>query len=421
MKKAEIECVDMPHLAALGELTESLPDVPPIIDPLIDMSVDSVDDHDYTPRTRDIKKDYHRGYVRPKNGGTKGRGEGPLKVFTRRTAQILDVSEREVADILVNPPHKGVRINSLRFDADQDDTTRGQIVKDALSTEGIDVQPLDWFDDAYIFDAADTGKLQQHELTQAGKIFIQNPSSYLPVFALEPAEGHNILDMCSAPGGKTALIAALMADNEAEIIANEPKGRRMQRLKEVLGTLGVNNVVFADHDGKHLPNLFGHNRFDRVLVDAECSTEAGINFESKTPLKGWSIDRVKRVSVLQKQLITAAYDLLLPGGVLVYSTCTLSPEENEGVVTSLLERREDAVVQPVSFDAEKTIRSIKIWQGKRYPKEVYEGAIRVFPHDYMEGFFLSRIRKPTGVKEIDDSFEDVVSIESVAKHSSPSS
>ena len=375
--------------------------------------IDDIDEG-YISRTRDMKASYKGSFASTKSG-KKSRGDGPIKLFTRRTAQILDVSEREVPEILVNSPKKALRVNGLRFEKGVDGATQAILVDDTLRSEGIEAWRLDWFDGAFIFDAADTAKVQKQTLAEQGKIFIQNPSSYLPVIALEPTHSRNILDMCSAPGGKTALIAALTAESNVNLIANEPKGRRMQKLKEVLGILGVQDVEFMDHDGRHLPNLLGRETFDRILVDAECSTEAGINFESKEPLKDWNIDRVKRVSILQKQLITAAYDLLEPGGVLVYSTCTLSPEENEGVVSTLLERRSDAVVQPVSFEAEETIRKIKIWQGERYPKEVYDRCLRIFPSDYMEGFFLSRIRKPTGIKEIDESFEDVISIERSAQ------
>lgn len=370
----------------------------------------------YTPKTRELKQNYKRGYTG--TGASKGaRSESPVKLFTRRTAQILDVSEREVPELLVNSPSKAFRINNLRFDPEMAREARTSLVAETMAAAEVDTWTLDWFDEARIFEASDTATVQSQDIATDGKVFIQNPSSYLPVFALDPAKGRSILDMCSAPGGKAALIASLAAEQGQDIrlYANEPKGRRMQKLKDVLGTLGVVNAELLEHDGKHLPNLLGKGIFDRILVDAECSTEAGINFASRNPLKDWSMERVQRVSVLQKQLVTAAYDMLEPGGVLVYSTCTLSPEENEGVISALTQRRRDAVIQPISFTAEENGKKVKSWQGQRYSSEVYNRCLRIFPNDYMEGFFVARIRKPTGIKDIDDTYEDVVSLEKIAR------
>ena len=121
------------------------------------------------------------------------------------------------------------------------------------------------------------------------------------------------------------------------------------------------------------------------------------------------------MSVLQKQLISAGYDLLKPGGVLIYSTCTFAPEENEAVIASLLERRPDAIVQPLIFASEKRIRKIKSWKGKHYPAHISESVLRIFPSDYMEGFFVARVRKPTGNQSLDSKYIEPVDITQLAK------
>ncbi|MFZ3010082.1 MAG: RsmB/NOP family class I SAM-dependent RNA methyltransferase [Candidatus Microsaccharimonas sp.] len=364
-------------------------------------------------RTRDIKSQQGRGgYSRkPSDKMSKGFNETALSVFTRRTAQILNITKDEVANVMVTPSQKAVRVNALRF---ENETPQEQKAVVESGLEQFDIKELPWFDGAYLFNAADTPNVQAHELTQEGKTFIQNPSSFLPVIALEPNRGHEILDMCSAPGGKAALIAAMAKSVEgAEIFANEPKARRAQRMREVFGVLGADSIVSLDQDGRHLPAILGLARFDRILVDAECSTDSGINFESSNPLKDWTVDRVQRMSTLQKQLITSAYDMLQPGGVLVYSTCTLSPEENEEVVASLIGRRKEAIVQPLEFDSEETVRKIKKWNGTQYPTEVSNGVVRIFPTEYMESFCLTRIRKPTGDQTIDVSFAKPVILEEV--------
>lgn len=362
-------------------------------------------------RTRDNKSRVGRGgysykqnqhYIRSNN-------ESPLDTFIRRTSQILDITKDEVPELLVAAKKKSVRVNQLKF-AEIALGEQCRIVEEGL--DDFNIEKLPWYNGAFLFDAKHTPSVQSHELTQEGKTFIQNPSSFLPVIALEPSSGGSILDMCAAPGGKTALIAALARHNEdAEIFANEPKSRRAQRLREVLGMLGANNVVSVSHDGRHLISFLGRDRFDKILVDAECSTDSGINFESSNPMKDWNLDRVRRMSILQKQLITSAYDMLSPGGILVYSTCTLSPEENEEVVMSLLERRSSAIIQPMEFSSELTARNLKKWNGKHYTEGVFGGVVRVCPNEYMDSFCLARIRKPTGDRTIDKAYEAPIIIE----------
>lgn len=336
-----------------------------------------------------------------------------MKAFLRRTAQILDIREAEVPEVLKNSPLKTLRVNHLKFEPGTTTAEADNIVLKELAKAEVDAHPVPWYGDAYTFNVEDTSKVQSLALTQEGKIFIQNPSSYLPVLALEPTDDARILDMCSAPGGKASMIA-ILAGTSSNLVLNEPKGWRLRKLNEVVEMLGLTDATISSFDGRHLPNLLVPQKFGRVLVDAECSTEAGMNFASKNPLKGWSLQMVKRLSVLQKQLITAGYDLLEPGGILVYSTCTLSPEENEGVITSLLQRREGAIIQPLKFNAEKNIRKIKTWEGIKYPAEVSSGVLRIYPSDHMEGFFVARIRKSTNEPRTDRTFTNPVDLKEIA-------
>jgi len=208
---------------------------------------------------------------------------------------------------------------------------------------------------------------------------------------------------------------ASLTGKPTNLTLNEPKETRVKKLQEVLDIQGVIGAQIISEDGRHLPNQLT-NKFDRVIIDAECSTEAGINFLSKAPLSGWSEEYILGLSVLQKQLISAGYDLLKPGGVLIYSTCTFAPEENEAVIASLLERRSDAVVQPLVFTAEKRIRKIKSWKGKHFPAHISESVLRIYPSDYMEGFFVARIRKPTGQGKLDSKITDQVDLAKLAKN-----
>jgi len=328
-------------------------------------------------------------------------------VFLKRTANILGVHESEIKNILINHTFKSFRINSLKYNGPHNEL----ITK--IENLGVQIWPLKWLSSAFIFNSEDTATIQASEYAQKGYIFIQNPSSYLPVLALEAGHSDTILDMCSAPGGKATMIASLTGKPH-NLTLNEPKSARVDKLKEVLVMQGASDATIVSEDGRHLPELL-NKAFDRVIIDAECSTEAGINFLSRSPLIGWSEERILGLSVLQKQLISAGYDLLKPGGVLIYSTCTFAPEENEAVISSLLERRPDAVIQPLIFAPEKKIRKIKSWQGKHLPSHVSEGVLRIYPSDYMEGFFLARIRKPTEDNELNSGFNEPLDIVAIAK------
>lgn len=355
-------------------------------------------DFGYRPKVRTGQKQYRRGEstvsVRQRTkGGSKGHGkDSQIDAFTTRMSRVMGVKQRDVPDLFVNKTRKVVRTNPLKLLPGMLVEEQSEILERALRAGGIDMEALGWFEGAYVFDAQDTAEVQESRLVQEGSAFIQNPSSYLPVLALEATPGQDVLDMCSSPGGKASLIAAI-TDNQANLTVNEPKGRRAQRLHNVLDLLGV-EATYSNSDGRHLPNLLGEKRFDSVLVDAECSTESGINFNSSNPLDGWSQQRVERLSRLQRQLLVAGFDLLRPGGVMVYSTCTVSPEENEGVINELMDRRPGAIVQPLTLEAEDNSHGLRSWEGQKYHKAISEGVLRVYPSDLMEAFFVARIRKP---------------------------
>lgn len=319
-----------------------------------------------------------------------------------RTTSILKTDPETVKHLLKNFEFKSFRINRLACTLDH------ETLQKYFNDTKIFVRQLPWYSDAFLFNAEDTEKVQSSTLAQNGEIFIQSPSSYLPVFALQPKVSDSILDMCAAPGGKAAHIASLIS-NSSNLTLNEPKGPRIKKLRDVVTLQHMKDAHILQANGQHLPSLLTE-KFDKVLVDAECSTEGSINFRSKNPLAGWSLDYIRGVSILQTQLITAAYDLLKPGGTLVYSTCTMAPEENEGVVNALLERRKEATMLPLSFSSEKNIRKIRSWNSMNYPDNIAQSVLRVYPSEHMEAFFVAKIRKP-GVQTEDH----IPSIESVIK------
>ena len=233
----------------------------------------------------------------------------------------------------------------------------------------------------------------------AGHYMVQSASSFLPVMALGPQPGHRVLDMAAAPGGKSAHCAALMG-NTGTLVSNDFSKDRLRALQANLARLGVRNAIVLNADGRDFPKLMGG--FDRVLLDAPCT---GLGVISKDPSvkaeKGYT--DVQRCQQLQKELLLAAIDSCNAngpgGGTVVYSTCSVSIEENETVVDYALKARSVKVVETgLPFGVEGLTRH----RSKRFHASL-KHARRFYPHTHnMDGFFVCKLRKysnalPAGV------------------------
>ena len=125
--------------------------------------------------------------------------------------------------------------------------------------------------------------------------------------------------------------------------------------------------------------------------------------------------RLEEATRIQKRLVTAAYDGLNDGGTMVYSTCTLSPEENESTIDYLLTTRTDAIIQPMHFEGEQTVASMRRWGKRTYPEAVSRGILRVFPQGYMDSFCLTVVHKPTGISRVDKELAETLNLNDAMK------
>lgn len=224
--------------------------------------------------------------------------------------------------------------------------------------------------------------------TQMGFWHSQELASQLPARVLAPKPGQSILDMAAAPGNKTIQLAEQMG-NTGSLLACEPNKERAKALRFVLGRAGVLNAAIALQDALTLPSEL---RFDKILLDAPCSGEGLLRKKPQT-LKSWSEKYVQHKAQLQTKLILKAADLLRPGGELVYSVCTLSPEECEGVLTTLLHERPGFKLVPVDLFGLNTRPGLKRFRNRTFSHGM-EHAIRLYPQDNnTESFFLAKIVK----------------------------
>ncbi len=236
-----------------------------------------------------------------------------------------------------------------------------------------------------------------------GQIYVQTLSSMLPVEVLNPQPDEKILDLCAAPGSKTSFIAQRMG-NSGCIVANEISGSRSKKLVANLNRTGVTNTVVTQTDGVAMSAFLGQE-FDRVLLDAPCSSEGFSRKDSKFFEKMWSEQKIFVAAKLQKKLIESAFEMLRPEGIMLYSTCTSAPEENEFVVQHLMETYPEEV-ELLSFELPNipSRKGISEFFGKKINKEISEKVHRIYPHLQTdlwnsESFFLSLIRKKLPIRK----------------------
>jgi NOL1/NOP2/sun family putative RNA methylase len=268
--------------------------------------------------------------------------------------------------------------------SDSDILTATRILAARLEALGYPSQPVDWYPGALRVDGIDKpGKTLDFYL---GLYHVQEEISLLPAVLLAAEPGERVLDLCAAPGGKTAQIACQM-ENSGTLVANDIRPNRLRALRSNCERLGLLNVAVSSHDGTRFPLEVG--QFDRVLLDVPCSCEGNVRQSGKIPFE--QAGGVKGRAGLQATLLGRAWKLLAPGGVLVYSTCTFAPEENELVLDYVL--GEDAKIEPVEIEALSSSSGVTEWDGRGLRPDCHNVA-RIWPHlNDTGGFAAARIRK----------------------------
>ena len=301
-----------------------------------------------------------------------------LKALLDHLGQLLPDDEQRRAFYSCShiPPPASLRLNPL--------VPQSQFLRPILIALG---EQVSWCPEAFVLPESESrlGHTLEYAL---GAFYIQAKAPTLAVEVLAPQPGERVLDMCAAPGGKATQIAARM-NNAGLLIANEPRNKRIPSLVGHLERCGVTNAITSKAPGTILARYF-HNYFDRVLVDAPCSGD-GIVRKDRSLLRYWSVEDARHQGQIQKGLLRAAFHMLRPGGILVYSTCSLSLEENEEVLLALIDKFPDQVeILPIDdFSAP----SLPPEQGTRFPAE-FNRCVRVWPHLHdTEGAFVVKLRK----------------------------
>ena len=247
--------------------------------------------------------------------------------FLNRMATLLGDEFDDYLSSLNQPPSVGIRVNTLKISPES-----------FIHISPYKLSLIPWCSSGFTIEDLSLesghpppGKNFYHT---AGLYYLQEPSAMAAVEAMSPKPGEKVLDLAAAPGGKATHLAALMK-NTGFLVANEIHGRRVWDLAENLERCGVTNAAVTNETPQRLAKRFS-DYFDRVLLDAPCSGE-GMFRKSEIARKEWKPDSPRSCAMRQSAILEQAAHMVKPGGCLAYTTCTFSPEENEGVIARFLE------------------------------------------------------------------------------------
>lgn len=307
-----------------------------------------------------------------------------MQAFDRYSA-FTDVAALKAAS--GKPLRKSMRVNLLKSTPD--------VFRTWAQQKGWKIGPVPWCPEGFFVDRVDREEALGKDLLHLlGHTYMQEAASMLPVVLLDPKPGQSVLDMSAAPGSKTTQIASAMGESGV-IVANDVQEKRLWSLASNLQRCGVLNVVVTRKVGQWFSKQMTE-RFDRVLCDAPCTAQGTVRKDSDA-LTYASTDNIGKMASLQRELLEAAVHAAKVGGRIVYSTCTLTPEENEDVVGSILNKFSDQleVIDPsaeLGIDlAQATTDSRKVQESLGRPMHPM---FRLWPQTYdTEGFFCAVIEK----------------------------
>lgn len=294
----------------------------------------------------------------------------PRELAERLSKQFGPAAVREMERVLSRDRPTTCRVNTLKT---TDDKIMAMFREQNITFERIKDIPH-----AFKIKNKTDRELLELPLATDGLIYLQGISSMLPPIVLDPQPGEMILDMCAAPGSKTTQLAAL-SNGQSRIIAVEEDDIRYQKLVNTVMVQGVSSVETRHGDSALLYKEFPE-AFDKILADVPCSAEGRINLNEPRSYKYWSEKNIVAHAKLQRRLLRSAVACLKPGGILIYSTCTLAPQENEDMVGWLI--TEFPQMKPVEISL--AIKGLRKTAHK---------TITVLPSEEAEGFFVAKLRK----------------------------
>lgn len=322
------------------------------------------------------------------------------ELFVNRMREMLQGEYEDFRKCYENAEYHSLRINTLKGTVEQ--YRNNSFFEGPSPIE----EQVPWEKNGYYY--AEELQPGKHPFHEAGVYYIQEASAMAPASICCQASvrwsgqeeetdkfsSERVLDLCAAPGGKSTQMAAAM-NGKGLLVCNEIHPARVKILSENIERMGIKNAIVVNHDPKVLAKRFP-GYFHRILVDAPCSGE-GMFRKNEEAAAQWSMENVEMCAQRQDEILECAYEMLQPGGVLVYSTCTFAPAENEGSISRLLEKHEDMELLEIK-------RSGGMESGKPYqipnPAEQIARTVRLWPHKVRgEGHYVALLqRKGTAIR-----------------------
>lgn len=298
------------------------------------------------------------------------------KAFEEKMKALLGDEFDSYTACYKEPRYYGLRVNTAKIS-----------VEEFVRICPFVITPVPWIENGFYYDGEQESPAR-HPYYFAGLYYLQEPSAMTPANRLEIHPGDRVLDVCAAPGGKATELGAKL-HGEGVLIANDISSSRAKGLLKNLELFGIGNMLVLSEEPGKLCEYFPEY-FDKILIDAPCSGE-GMFRKDKKMVKAWEEHGPEFFSRLQRSILTQAAAMLRPGGMLLYSTCTFDPLENEGSISWLLE-------QCPEFD----LVDIRPYEGFRegvpeyasVRKEEFSKTVRIFPHHMKgEGHYLALLLK----------------------------
>jgi len=282
-----------------------------------------------------------------------------------------------------------------------------QDIENGLDSASITYTKLDFPNDSYLLDKKFTeSDIWKRRIYKDGLLYMQWLSSQIPALLFtsdltqfspqgEMKQQLKILDACAAPGGKTSQLSALYPD--AKITAFDPFKVRFEKMQHNLKKLWCDNVIVINDEIRNISQYVeSQDYFDMILVDAPCSSEWSLSLHNAKFLEDWDTSHIKKNYKRQKHIIDDVIPYLKDGWELIYTTCTIAPEENEWVVHYILCNYEEMQLQNIDISKNKYIKyisALRSFEKYIYKSEISEKCIRVIPSEYSEWFFISKLKK----------------------------
>ena len=296
--------------------------------------------------------------------------------FEEKMKYLLGAEYNNYLDCFDEPRHYGLRVNTAKIS-----------VEDFLKISPGPLKQIPWIHNGFYYDGENC-QPAKHPYYFAGLYYLQEPSAMTPADRLPIEPGDKVLDVCAAPGGKATELGARL-NGTGVLAANDLSNSRAKGLLKNIELMGIGNVlVLSEEPGKLIPYFTEY--FDKILIDAPCSGE-GMFRKDRKMIRAWEEHGPDYFARIQKSIITQAAQMLKPGGMILYSTCTFSPEENEQTIEYLLEQYSDFDVCEIEGYEGFTCGMPEVTASK---DKRLSRTVRIFPHRMKgEGHFLALLQK----------------------------